>query len=283
MSIGSGAGGNILCPLLVQQYGQRLVNLGILQIRADAVDKAEASLSRAVVVLESALQRAPASDTARQSLIKAHLNQASLAHHAGRSADKDAAWSRAMTLQIKRAADFPDQPDLAADVAKSLSALADLRQDKPAQRLAALRTAYDRQKSALKLAPERADLIANLGVYGSALVETLAHANDFAGACTAANRVATDMPPNWPGLIKIAQHLSQGAAAARTLEKLNDADRDKAVRNCGDEALTILRRAIAGGFRDAAVLQTAPEFKELRESAEFKDQYAQLIEQVKKP
>lgn len=268
-------------PVILQQYGQRLVNYGILQARADAADKAEASQARAVAVLESALQRAPSFDTARQSLIKAYLNQAGLMHHAGRSADEDAAWTRAMTLQIKRAADFPDQPDLSADVAKTLSALADLRQDKPAQRLTALRSAYDRQKTALAMAPQRGDLSANLGVYGLAIVETLANANDFAGACEAAQRVATDMPPSWAGLIKAAQSLSQSAAAARSYEKLSDADRAKVARNCGDEALTLLRRAVAGGFRDATVLTGAPEFKELRDAPEFKNELEQLVRQMK--
>lgn len=272
---------NMNNAVIMQQYGQRLVNLGILQARIDAAEKAEANFARAAVVLESVLQRAPKLDEARQSLIQAYRNQAGVMRRAGRPADEDAAWSRALTLQIKRAADFPDQPDVAADVAASLAALANLRQDKPTQRLAALRQAYERQKTALKLSPQRDDLVANLGAYGLAVVETLVQTNDFAGACAAANRMVIDLPTNWPGLLKVAQALSQCAAAAREDKKLGEADRQKAVRNCGEEAMTILRRAIAGGFRDAALLQSAPEFRELRDSTEFKDEFARLIGQIK--
>lgn len=274
---------NLNNSVMLKQYGQRLVNLGVLQARAGDVEKAEASFARAAVVLESALQRAPKLDDARNSLIKAYRNQAGVMGRAGRPADEDAAWSRALTLQVKRAADFPDQPDLSAEVAASLGALADLRREKPDQRLKALRSAYDRQKTAVKLAPQRGDLMDSLGKYGLTIVESLTQSNDFAGACAAANRLVIDLPAEWPGLVKVAQSLSQCAAAARDDRKLSDADRSRAIRHCGEEAMTILRRAIAGGFRDAALLQTAPEFKELRESAEFKAEFAQLIAQIKSP
>ncbi len=260
--------------------GEALLNLGILSARQEQYAEAEALYGRSADVLGAALARRPATDAARTVLIKTFLNQAGLMKHLGRSKDEIAAWSRALEQQKQRAADFPDQPDPLADVARSLFALAELHADNALQRQAGLSAAYDRQKAALKLAPGRTDLLTNLGVYGVALVEFFAHRNDYAKAAAESRRVSADMPPNWPGLVALAEHLAQAAAAARGDSRLKPADRDAAIRACGDTAIALLRRAIEGGFQDAARLQTANEFRELRDAPEFREEFAKLIASI---
>jgi hypothetical protein len=199
-----------------------------------------------------------------------------------RPGEEEAAWSHAVKLQTKRATDFPDRPDPAADTARTQYTLAALRIEKPPLALAALRDAYDWQARAVKLAPERADLTANLGTYGSSLVEALSNLGDHAAAAKAAERVVADPPQNWAGLPKIAGYLSQCLRAAREDKKLSDAEREQAVKQYGAIALSVLRRAVAGGYKDAAALQAMPELAALRDAPEFKDEFAKLIAAMEK-
>jgi hypothetical protein len=150
------------------------------------------------------------------------------------------------------------------------------------QALANLREAYDAQKSAYARAPNRTDLQANLGLYGTVLVEALANSGDHAGAFKAAHLVVADMPPNWSGLPKIAGNLSQCLRAARADSSLSDEQRSKIVTQYGAEALGVLRRAIAGGFKESAMLESAPELAALRESPEFKEEFAKLVESIRR-
>jgi tetratricopeptide (TPR) repeat protein len=264
-------------PDVQRHLGQRLINLGILLAQEGQDAEAESTYARAASLLANTVQRWPALDSARKSLIDAYINQAYLMKHLGRSGEEEAAWMRVADLQAKRAADFPDRPDPSADWARSLYTLAGLRMERPALALSALRAAYDRQKTAFGLAPQRADLLANLGLFGAALVEALTNLGDHAAACEAAHRIVADLPPNWAGLPKIAGLLSQCLRTARDDKKLSAAEREKAVTQCGAEALAILRRAVSGGYRDAAALQSMPELAALRDSAEFKAEFARLI------
>jgi len=271
------AGDDPYDPDVQRHLGQRLVNLGILQAR-DAQDaEAEATYARAIAVLGGAVQRWPALDSAHKSLIDAYSNQAFLMKHLRRTGEEEAAWSHAVKLQTKRATDFPDRPDPAADTAQTQYTLAALRIEKPPLALAALRDAYDWQARAIKLAPQRADLTANLGMYGSSLVEALSNLGDHAAAAKAAERVVADMPQNWAGLPKIAGYLSQCLRTAREDKKLSESEREQAVKQYGVIALSVLRRAVAGGYKDAAALQAMPELAALRGSPEFKDEFAKLI------
>jgi hypothetical protein len=184
--------------------------------------------------------------------------------------------------QTKRAVDFADRPDPSAELAKTHFALAGLRLEKPAQAIGALREAYDRQKHAFLLAPQRADLLANLGVFGTALVEALASMSDLPGAVQAAERLTAELPAHWNGFPKIAGLMSQCLRAAREDRKIPEVDRVKLVRQCGLAAMGALRRAAAGGFRDAAMLQAMPELAALRESAEFKEEFGKLVAEMTK-
>jgi tetratricopeptide (TPR) repeat protein len=149
--------------------------------------------------------------------------------------------------------------------------------EKPAQAIAALRDAYDRQKIAFGLAPQRADLLANLGLYGTSLVEALTNLGDHAAAFAAAERIAADLPQNWNGLPKLAGQLSQCLRYAREDKKLSDAERSYAVNLYGAGALNVLRRAVAGGYKDATTLEAMPELAPLRDAPEFKNDFAIVI------
>jgi serine/threonine protein kinase/tetratricopeptide (TPR) repeat protein len=269
-------------PDVQRHLGQRLVNLGILLAQEGQNAEAESTNARAIAVLSGAIQRWPALDSARKSLIDARSNQAHLMRHLGRSAEEEAAWTHVAALQAKRAADFPDRPDPSADLARTHYTLAGLRSEKPALALAELRDAFISQKNAFALAPQRADLVANLGLYGTSLVEALTNAGDHAAAAEAAERVVADLPQNWTGLPKIAGFLAQCLRVALDDKELSEAERASAVKQYGAAALNVLRRAVAGGFKDAAALQAMRELAPLRESAEFKAEFAKLIDEMRK-
>jgi eukaryotic-like serine/threonine-protein kinase len=269
-------------PDVQRHLGQRLVNLGILLAREGQDAEAETTYARAIAVLSGAVQRWPALDSARKSLIDAYSNQAYLMKHLNRTGEEEAAWAQAAKLQIKRATDFPDRPDAAADAARTQYTLAAMRIEKPPIALAALRDAYDWQSRAVKLAPQRTDLVANLGMYGSSLVEALTNLGDHAAAAKTAERVVGELPQNWAGLPKIAGFLSQGLRTAREDQKLSDAEREQAVKQYGAIALSVIRRAVAGGYKDSAALQAMPELAPLRDSPEFKAEFTKLIEAIGK-
>jgi hypothetical protein len=221
-------------------------------------------------------------DAARRSLIDAYTNQALMQKHKGQTAAEESSWARVAEQQAKRVADFPDQPDRSADLARTLYTLAGLRMDQPTQSMANFREAYDAQRTAFRQAPNRTDLQANLGLYGAALVEALTNSGDHAGAFKAAHIIVADMPSNWSGLPKVAGNLSQCLRAARSDTSINDEQRSKVVTQYGAEALGVLRRAVSGGFKESALLESAPELAALRESPEFKEEFAKLLESIRR-
>jgi hypothetical protein len=89
--------------------------------------------------------------------------------------------------------------------------------------------------------------------------------------------MAADLPQHWNGLPRLAGQMAECLRCAREDKKLSDADRDKAGKQYGRGTLSVLRRAIAGGYKDATALQAMPELAPLRDSPEFKDEFSKLI------
>jgi serine/threonine-protein kinase len=267
-------------PALARELARRHLNLGILLARDRQDDEADVHYSRAGALLEDVLFRSPADDTARLDLITAYTNRATLMRHLGRPREEEGGWRRLAELQKQRAADYPANPDLAADPARTQFTLAELRGDRPADALAALREAFDRQRAALALAPRRADLTADLGKYGSALAAALLDQGDHAAVARTATQMAAKLPPAWSGWPHVAGLLCRCMRLAREDEKLAADARARAAKGYGQQALGLLRGAVAAGFHDAAALTAADDLEPLRTEAAFREEFAKLVADI---
>jgi hypothetical protein len=206
-----------------------------------------------------------------------YANQAALFLHLGRERGAERCCRLGVAVYEQLAAAHPDRPDPLAGLAQAQFALARLQSGKPAAALAPLREAVRRQRAALALAPTRADLVAGLGVYGPALVEALADQGDHAAAAAAAADLGRDLPPAWAGWPRVAGLLAKCVTLARADTALPADARAKAATAYGEQALGLLRRAGAGGFKDAAALKDNPALEPLRTDAEFRAAFNKLL------
>src|SRR5262249_46593129 len=142
--------------------------------------------------------------------------------------------------------------------------LANLQDEAPAKAIASLRDAVREQKEAVRLAPRRPDYNALFAAYAGALVEALMNTGDHAPASEAATELAPSLSAEsaqWP---RIAGFVARCIRLAREDMKRSADDRAKVAKRCGDQAIAILRRSVAAGFKDAAVLKDAPDLAPLR-------------------
>src|SRR5207248_2816871 len=108
------------------------------------------------------------------------------------------------------------------------------------------------QRAAVALAPKRADLIDASGQYAAALIGRLADQGDHAAVAAAVTELARDVPANWGGWPTVAGQLARCVRLARTDPALSADERARLATAYGEQALDLLRQAVAAGYKDAA-------------------------------
>jgi tetratricopeptide (TPR) repeat protein len=240
--------------------------------------EAEAAYRAALKLQEQLAADFPSRPDYRQDLAASHNNLGNLLRDTGRLNEAEQSYRQALKLREQLAAEFPNQPDLRNDLAGTLVNLAILcnqRRDFAAAR-EYLEKARPHHQAALKANPQnvtyRWDYRANLMV----LVRAHAGLLDPAAAVQTAltlRDLAGDPPGN---AYDAACALSLCIPLVEQHEKLDADKRKAAVQFYADEAMKLLRDAVARGWKDAAHMQKDSDLDPLRQREDFQELLREL-------
>jgi tetratricopeptide (TPR) repeat protein len=272
-------------PEFRQELASSHNNLGILLRDTGRPKEAEAAYRDALALRKQLADEFPTRPDYRQELARSHNNLGNLLRDTGRPKEAEAAYRDALALRKQLAADFPNQPDMQNDLAGTLVNLAILcnqRREFPAAKKY-LTEAQPPHQVALKANPRhptyRQFYRNNLWTLAQAQAGLL----DRAAAVKAAEQIR-DL--GWD-----AAGNAYDAACALALcipivekhEKLDADERQAAVQFYGDEAMKLLRHAVAKGFQDAARMKKDSDLDPLRGRDDFQKLLADLEGQSQEP
>jgi tetratricopeptide (TPR) repeat protein len=231
------------------------INIGDLQRKAGDRAAALRSMERSLEIREALLRENPGVFWNQNQVAASHLNIGIVQFEAGDFAAAQRSYRQAMAVQGPLVAANPDKPKLASTLGRIGFRLgqAPLAAGHPREAIAALEEAIRKHRSAWLRAPEVAEYRRFL-------------ADDYL-ALARANR-ALDRPADAIKAVRAGLDLAQ-----QDPEWLFEAAREACLcgPECADQAISILRRAIAAGFRDAMRLAVDPGFLPLRSGAAFQE------------
>ncbi len=261
---------------LVREAARRHLNLGQLFARNRQTDEAEAEYALAAGLLAGPADRRLRGDESWYELPVIYLNQAKLYESLRRGKAVERSLRQAVAVSRRIVAASPEQADAVANLASVLFNLASLPALKPAEAMSLAKEAVDRQRAALALAPKRSDLVVGMGFYGARLITLFADEGDHAAAAAAAVALGRDIP-EWRGWPAVAVQLARCVRLARTDKNLSDEQKAKLSLAYGNQALELLRKAVAAGYKDAAALKESTDLEVMRTDPAFAPEFAKLL------
>jgi tetratricopeptide (TPR) repeat protein len=205
-------------------------------------------------------------------------------YNTGRLKEAEAAYRRALELYAGLVADFPQVPDYRNDLAGTLvnrAQLANGRRDFGAARRD-LAEALPHHHAALQASPSNPTYRQFYRNNLLTLITSCAGLQDQAAAVRAAETLR-DLDWNPAGN---AYDAACGLARCiPVVEKDTQADagrRKQQARFYGDQALAMLRTAVARGFKDAAHMKTDTDLDPLRDREDFQKLLAELEKRAEK-
>jgi tetratricopeptide (TPR) repeat protein len=261
---------------LRQELARSHNGLGTLLQDTGRPADAEQAFRDALAIQKKLVADVPGSPEFRSELAIVSNNLGNLFRETSRPADAEAAYRDALTIQRKLAAEFPNQPDRRNELARTLgnvALLANERRDFTAAG-AYLAEAQPHHQAALQAnarSPVYRQLYrANLG----RLVITHAGLLDQASAVQVADKMR-DL--GWDPPVNAYEAALALASCIPVVEKLKPvAQATTAVQFYGDEAMKLLKVAVAKGFKDAADVKQNKDLDSLRGREDFKKLLAEL-------
>jgi serine/threonine protein kinase len=261
-----------------------LVNLGNLLRDEGLLKDAEAVYAEALPIQKHLVEEFPGRPEFREELAAGHNNVGLLLRDKGLLKDAEEAQGEALAIQKQLAAEFPEIGDYRNAVAGTLFNLANLagrRRDFAAARRF-LDEAFPHHQAALQGSPQRSDY---RQYYRNSLLElTRSHAGqgDRPGALAVATK-GHDLGWDPAGdAYGAACMLAQCMPIVEKDDNLAAARRGAEIAFCADQAMTMLRDAIAKGYQDANHIQTDKDLDPLRPREDFQRVVAELEAKVKK-
>ena len=260
------------CIELARSHG----NLGILYAQTQDFARAEKQYRVEIALLDEMdpkLLSGPTLQTHTTESIKTHQNLANLMVALQKPAEAEKSWLRMVELREKLVQAFPTTPEFRLAAVANLNDLGvRLLQ---AQKFSQAKTYYDKADEHLRVLTKGASvspvLWNNLYVIQYKRALCLVGLKDY----EAAYQVVHNLPPQ----AKDRQDHQVAALMARCAG-LADKDSPEATKYA-DEALALLRQAVAGGFRDVAFLNDTDDFEVLRARADFQNIVSELRAQKK--
>jgi serine/threonine-protein kinase len=259
-------------------------NIGLLLHATGRLADAETAYRDALALRKKLAADFPTRPDYRWDLAASHNNLGLLLHATGRLADAETAYRDALALQMQLTADFPNQPDLRNALAATFVNLALLGHQRGDFRAAKayLEEAQPHHQAALKANPRHPTY---RQFYRNNLITLVsAHAGllDQASAVQAAERLR-DLGWDPPGnAYDAACALARCVPIVEKAEKLDSAKRQAAIDFYCDQAMTMLRAAVAKGYKDIEHLKKDDDLKALRERADYQKLVKEL-EEKKQP
>jgi serine/threonine-protein kinase len=259
-------------------------NLGLLLADTGHPREAEAAYAEALAVQKQLAAEFPAVPEYRHELARSANNLGIVLVNTGRPKEAEAAFRDAVALYQRLAADFPTLAECRNELANALAGLADLaragKDHAGARRL--LEEARPHVQAALAANPRQPYFRTVFGENRQMMAATLLELGDHAGAAEAAAdlaRVAFDPAGD---AYKAAGFFARCVPLAEKDDKLPEARRKELAQSYADQALAMLRTAVARGYKDLANLKKDSDLDPLRGRDDFRKLLAE-VEAATKP
>jgi serine/threonine-protein kinase len=266
----------------VPQYRHELArthnNLGFLLANTGRPKEAEAAYRDALAIKKALAADFPAVPEYRRELAGTQHNLGLLLADTGRPREAEAAYADALALRKQLAADFPTVPDYRNEVAATLVNRADLanrRRDFGAARRD-LAEALPHHQEALRASATNPTYRQFYRAYLGTLIASYAGSQDQAAAVQAAEKLR-DL--GWDPAGDAYEAACALAQCIPLVEKDPQADagrRHQQAQFYGDQALALLRTAVARGYKDAALMKKDTDLDPLRGLDDFKKLLAEV-------
>jgi len=268
---------------MVPEYRQQLARshnaLGLLLLYARRPKDAEEAYAAALAIQKPLAVDFPMRPDFRQDLARSYNDLGFLLFTTDRPREAEEAYTAALARRKQDAAQFPNQPEVRNDLAGTCVNLAILhlgQRDFKAAR-AYLNDAVPHHESARKAKPGhpiyRQFYRNNLIV----LIQTNAGLGDKGGAKQAAQTLC-DLGSDPPGdAYDAACYLSLCIPIIRKDDRATKEARDKQAAFYGDEAMKMLRNAVARGWKNAGHMTKDTDLDPLRGRADFQKLLAELL------
>ena len=260
-------------------------NLGNLLSDTGRLAEAEVAYRETLKLQQQLVTDFPTRPDFRQELAKSHSNLGILLYQTGRPKEAEAAFRETLKLQQQLATDFPNQLDIRYELAGTLVSLANLcnqRRDFAAAK-GYLDEAAPHHRATLKVNPRHPDY---RQFYRNNLW-TLAQAQAGLLDRAAAVKVAEQIRDLGWDAADDAYHAACALATCIPIvekhDKLNADERQAAVQFYGDEAMKLLRDAVAKGYKNAAQMKADRNLAPLRGRDDFQKLLAELEGKFEQP
>ena len=259
-----------------QLLGRSHNELAIALAQQHSYKEAEKSFGDAIGVLEALVREAPAEAASWKDLIDAHTNRTGLLVALSRTTEAAASARALVAAQERRLKAFPKAPAYLIDLARSEGTLADIlrRRNQDEEARQHLENAVRHARAALEGRPKATAYRRALCGHALALIALLLDDGDHAAAGRTLRELLAVVPlvRNVRGRVspeEAALLLGRCLALAEKDKKLTEAQRKELRQTYGDEAVKLLRQAVAGGYKDGQALKNAEELAPLRPRLDF--------------
>jgi tetratricopeptide (TPR) repeat protein len=265
-------------PEFRQELANTYNSLGVLFRDTKRLKEAEAAYQEAVAVQKQLADDFSAQPHFREVLASSYNNLGVLLREMGRPKEAETAGQEALAAWRQLVAAFPNQPNLRNSLAGSCVNLAlgrlDQRDFKAAK--AYLDEAGPHLQSALKANPKNRIYQQFYRNSLAVLVKTNAGLGDPVGANAAAEKMRDLAWDPLDNAYNAACYLSLCIPIVQKDDKASKEQRDKQARFYADEAMKILRYAVAKGWKDAAEMRKDTDLDPLRQRDDFKKLLAEV-------
>jgi serine/threonine protein kinase/tetratricopeptide (TPR) repeat protein len=251
-------------------------NLGAVLTDMRRLPEAETAHRATLALRKQLANDFPARIDIRVGLPASYGNLATVLEDTGRLQEAETAYVAAISLDKQLAADFPNQPDLRDQLAGAFGNLGffHLRQRDFNAAKAQLEGAVPHHNAALKTNPRNPTYRQSYRNTLTAFVQTYAGLDEQPAAKQAAEKLRDlgwDPPAD---AYDAACGLSTCIPIVQKNQKAKPEERDKQALFYGDEAMTMLRDAVAKGFHDVAHMKEDKDLDGLRGREDFKKLFA---------
>jgi serine/threonine protein kinase/tetratricopeptide (TPR) repeat protein len=238
---------------------------------AGSLKQAEMAYDSAFALRTQVAAEFPKRPSIREDVAHSYFDRAVLLGDIGKFEQAEQAFGSALAIRRQLAAESPNQPDLRHDLASALVSLArvQLKERKFQAALLNIDEAVPHHQAALTARPRRA----NYRERYRGNLATRVQANAGLGDRTAAKLAAEKLRDlGWNPIADAydaARSLALCVPITEERDGATEADRQAPAAFYGDEAMTMLRDAVAKGFKDATHIKQNHDLDPLRQREDF--------------
>jgi serine/threonine-protein kinase len=272
-------------PELQSDLSKCYLNLGALQHHAGEADAALQAYNQALAIRRKLAALMPPVPQYQNDLARTLVNVGDLQRDAGKPDEAVRSYEEARQIQDKLAAAHAAVPQYPIDLAITYLNLADVHSGagREAEARRCYQQALDLQRRVLAAAPELAQSQGFMNSHYTALARFHRHLGQPAEAVAAILKRQELWPTNPVELYNVACDLALCIPLVGRGKPALSAEEEAQRRRYADEAMGVLRRAVARGFKDGAHMRADSDLEPLRMRDDFQKLVAELQGKAKAP